>query len=76
MVMGKCEYVDLSTVISFEDFDYAEYINHEKSLLQPRLEDLGYDAIMWMMGERDSFGPLTRICHARRDGEVTYFIYG
>jgi hypothetical protein len=57
-------YPDLTKVISFEGFSFANqtYAEQELKILQPRLEALGYTKIIWMMGESDSFGPLTRLC--------------
>lgn len=71
-------YRDLSDVIVLTGLTYDEnYINQEKELLTPRLEAVGYTNIQWQDGERDSFGPLTRVCSATdRYGNRVYFIYG
>jgi hypothetical protein len=70
-------YYDLSSIISFDDFHFENYSEDEVSVLQPRLESLGYKNITWLKGETDSFGPLTRICHAyTADNQLTRFMYG
>jgi len=71
------DYKDLYEYISFEGFHFADYYDGEREILQPRLEALGYTDIKWSMGERDSFGPLTRVCRAVSvENKVTWFIYG
>lgn len=37
------------------------YWTWEKEIAQPALEALGYTVLWWATGERDSFGPLSRI---------------
>lgn len=74
--MDNKEYIDLHDTISFEGFDFLKWYEHEKAILQPRLEEQGYEVVEWMMGEHDSFGPLTRICAASKDGKLHWFIYG
>ena len=72
-------YPDLTEVISFAGFSFANATYHEQELkiLQPRLEALGYTKIIWMMGEQDSFGPLTRLCSViSPDGKPITFMYG
>lgn len=72
-------YTELHKVISMKGFDYlrTSYILQEETILQPRLEELGYTNIKWLMGEYDSFGPLTRLCEATSpEGSKVMFIYG
>lgn len=70
-------YIDLEGILDFRNFDYSLWFEHEKNVLQPQLETMGYTEIEWMMGEMDFFGPLTRICKARgAHGDITWFIYG
>lgn len=71
-------YRNLDEVIVLTGLTYDEnYINQEKELLTPRLEAVGYTNIQWQDGERDSFGPLTRVCSCNdRYGNRVYFIYG
>jgi hypothetical protein len=75
-------YTMLSTVISFAGFEFISHGSHsfaeqEKTILQPRLEELGYTDIRWFEGETDSFGPLTRRCRAvNPDGDTVWFMYG
>lgn len=72
------EYMQLWNVIDSNGFRYgADYAQQEKELLQPQLEKKGYYNIEWSDGERDSFGPLTRVCKATApNGEVCWFMYG
>jgi hypothetical protein len=72
-------YEYLPDIISFREFDYsvAVYVNQELTILQPQLEKLGYTEIIWLPGEEDSFGPLSRVCRAfDEDGNLHWFYYG
>lgn len=74
---GATESKDLQTVISFEGFDHAHYYRDERTILEPRLQELGYCYFSWRTGERDSFGPLIRcLTAATLDGEPVQFWYG
>lgn len=73
------EYEELSNVISLDGIRFMPhtYLDEELNVLQPRLMALGYTEIVWSMGDRDSWGPITRICTARDAvGEIRSFIYG
>lgn len=71
------EYLELMDHIDFAGFDFGSYAQHEVELLQPKLMEQGYTNIRWMMGDYDSFGPLTRVCRAvAPDGKVVKFVYG
>lgn len=71
------EYEDLYEIISFEDFEFEKWYLHEDMILRPRLEDLGFWAIVFKPGETDSFGPLTRVVTAiDSNGSRRQFIYG
>jgi hypothetical protein len=48
----------------------------EAKIAKPALEALGYSRVMFGDGERDSFGPLTRLVWAEKDGKRVKFIYG
>lgn len=73
----RIKYIVLEDLLDFKDFEYTLWWVHEKTILQPQLEDLGYTDVTWTRGETDSFGPLTRLCHARdQDGAQVWFIYG
>ena len=48
----------------------------ENHTAAPKLEALGYEVSRWVDGERDSFGPLTRGCIGKKDGEVFRLWYG
>ncbi|MET0786543.1 MAG: hypothetical protein ABWY25_07555 [Paenisporosarcina sp.] len=72
-------YPALAGVIDFARFDYDKntYKDQERTILQPQLETLGYTNITWSDGERDSFGPLSRLCKAKGPDKVwVTFIYG
>lgn len=70
-------YEDLPEAVSFKDFSFEHYYRCEDTVLRPQLEALGYYAIMFMPGEYDDFGPLTRICSCvDRDGVLHKFVYG
>lgn len=76
---GGPEYEELSNVIDVSDaeWDVEGYRSYELDVLQPRLVALGYTEIRWTDGERDAFGPLSRVATCRNAaGEVKAFIYG
>lgn len=52
------------------------YLLWEEKIAQPTLEQLGYTVLRWRTGERDSFGPLSRIVTVEKAGVVKRFIYG
>lgn len=58
------------------DFCSRSYWKWEDETATPLLEKLGYANIRFSMGECDSFGPLTRIVTAEKDGIRYRFIYG
>jgi hypothetical protein len=62
---------------AMEQFDYELYHTGEERLIKPALEKLGYTNIRFSMGERDSFGPLSRIVHATNpEGQRIQIVYG
>lgn len=65
--------VDTSDSSHFCD---REYYLWEDNIAKPALEALGYKDIVFADGERDSFGPLTRIVYAKKDDISIKFIYG
>jgi hypothetical protein len=70
-------YTDLYEIISMDGFDYAMFFRDEQNILKPRLEKAGYKEIVFVMGEQDSFGPLTRVVVCTdKDDNRCYFIYG
>jgi hypothetical protein len=78
MEKQQIEYRPLWEVISLTGllYDYT-YRWQESDLLEPQLLALGYTNIQWQDGERDSFGPLTRVCSANdKHGTRVYFVYG
>lgn len=54
------ELLNLEDEISFEGFDFEEYVEHEQIILKPRMEAKGYSNIVFAMEEEDEFGPLVR----------------
>lgn len=73
----QVRYEALYKIISFEGFDYRMFIRDEMTVLKPRLEEKGFTDIRFSMGEKDTFGPLTRICVCRdAEGKPRRFIYG
>ena len=68
---------DLPTAVNLKDFNYTDYYKSERNIIEPQLKVLGYTDIRFSDGERDSFGPLTRIVSAKNvNGESVRFIYG
>ena len=54
-------YEALETLISFPvGFNFTNYIDDEKNLLIPAMEQEGYTVITFFDIEKDSFGPLVR----------------
>lgn len=73
----EIDYEDLMDEISFEGFDFGRWYEGEQDLLKPKLEEKGYINIVFTMGERDSFGPLTRCCTAIDEaGTRHWWVYG
>jgi predicted translin family RNA/ssDNA-binding protein len=71
------EYEEVPEEVSFEGFSFSEYYKDEKEKLKPQLEKLGYMNISFVMGECDSFGPLSRIIYATDpNGNFHRFVYG
>lgn len=71
--------INIQDLISFKDFDFstATYRQQEIEILQPQLEAYGFTDINWYDGERDSFGPLTRMVSAvHPDGNLIEMFYG
>lgn len=61
----------------WERFDFEKYYSHEDKILKPYLESQGFTAIRFVMGERDSFGPLSRIVFCTdRNGVKRQYLYG
>lgn len=58
------------------DFCSRSYQKWEDDTATPLIEKLGYSNIRFSMGECDSFGPLTRVVSAEKDGIPYRFIYG
>jgi len=67
---------DTDLDLDFDSFDWKQYVRDEVSILNPQLEDLGYTVIGWHMGEKDSFGPLTRFVELQKEGNTFFWCYG
>lgn len=52
------------------------YGDWEENVAKPALVALGYSAVRFSDGERDSFGPLSRIVWAVKDRVTHKFMYG
>ena len=74
------EFINLDldfTNFSFSSTDLKNnYRTGEINILQPQLEKLGYKVIRWYDGERDSFGPLSRVALIEKDGIQYKYCYG
>jgi hypothetical protein len=58
-------------------FTFSEYYRGEQTVLKPYLESKGFKNILFVMGERDSFGPLSRIITmTSSSGDRVRLIYG
>lgn len=68
--------LDILGEVSMEGYCDREYRKWEEQVAEPRLVELGYEVRMWTDGERDSFGPLSRIVITVKDGQVKRLIYG
>lgn len=56
--------------------DRAHYRRWERDIAAPALEALGYAYKVTYTGEADSFGPLSRVMVADKDGTTHYLVYG
>lgn len=57
-------------------FDYNNFHTCEKRMIKPLMERAGYTDIRFVTGERDSFGPLSRVVEARdKAGCLVRFVY-
>ena len=72
-------YIDLWKEIPevMRGFNFEEYYRDEQNIIKPALENLEYSNIRFSTGERDSFGPLSRIITCNdREGNTVRFWYG
>jgi hypothetical protein len=70
-------YKNFPSGINWSEFSFAEYYKAEKEILEPQLAALGYKDMKWSTGERDSFGPLSRVCECMdSEGNTVKLIYG
>jgi hypothetical protein len=69
-------YASMPDEIDWSAFDFDEYYVLERSVLQPQLEALGFQVRRWIDGERDSFGPLSRVAVCEKDASEVRLVYG
>lgn len=70
-------YISLPSRFLPDEFDFSEYHRDELNLIKPLMETEGYTNIRFVMGERDSFGPLSRVVLATTpQGNHVKFVYG
>ena len=71
------KYEDLYEILPDIDIDFDNYWKCEQEVITPALMQKGFSEIEWYMGERDSFGPLSRYtkCYDK-DGNERRFVYG
>lgn len=76
-VAPTIEYIDLTDVISFEEFDPENFEEDEKRLLNPQLENLGHRVVLWMdAGINYLYGAYGRVCKTiDDDGTVLWWMY-
>ena len=70
------EFIDDSLADHPHFCDTYAYLQWEREVAQPALEAVGFRVLRWTTGERDSFGPLSRVCHAVRDNHAFQLAYG
>lgn len=70
--------MDLFTFLGVDglQFSYKDFNRDEQRILKPALEAKGFTLITFSMGDQDSFGPLTRVVRAVKDGRGYIFMYG
>lgn len=83
--MANPEYMDLHSLCPGlpEDQGYCStslqgprYTDWERNIATPSLEKLGYTVGRWYTGEKDSFGPLSRLAIISKDGTTSIVRYG
>lgn len=67
---------DLDNIIDTKDTDFNNYLTWEETRARPRLKQKGYGNIIFTDGERDSFGPLSRVALCEKNGELYALVYG
>ena len=78
---GRTPYENMDDIINDVDvwgrFDFSHYHRDEVSVLKPALEAKGFTNIYFVMGECDSFGPLSRVaCVTDPQGNRRKLVYG
>jgi len=54
----------------------VSYLDWEEHVATPALKKAGFCDIQWIRGERDSFGPLSRVARCMKDGKLFFLMYG
>jgi len=71
--------IDTSESSGYCNCDYHSnhptYYDWERNIAKPALEALGYRCVVFADGERDSFGPLSRLVYAKKENERFTFYY-
>lgn len=80
---ARVSLLDLIDPLPGGKIDYHDYcglhgtcVNWEERVARPALQELGYTNIYFIDGERDSFGPLSRIACCEKNGIAKRFVYG
>ncbi len=67
---------DLSETISMAGFDRLNWLTEERDILKPRLEEAGFEAVIFGPGERGSNGSRVRMVTCLdHDGNFRQFTY-
>ena len=68
---------DILTFLGMADFDFSDYARLEINEIQPALHAKGFADVLFLMGEKDSFGPLSRVIRCKdSSGNAYEFVYG
>lgn len=70
----KSTYID--DVAPGLEIDFQNYWDSEEKVIKPALEAKGYKVLSFYSIEYDSFGPLIRGIHVRKDGQFEVIWYG
>lgn len=78
-VRHLCRRVPLENLLTGEvlaTFNPSAYFRGEATILKPAIEALGFTLVTFSDGERDCWGPLSRIVSAYKDDRRFEFVYG
>lgn len=77
--MSDRMYIDLNEILPdvHPTCTNATYAREEREIFTPKLREAGWGVVgPWYTGDGDSFGPLTRCAHIRKDGVTKTVVYG